>query len=111
MNLRSRGMVARGIVTDWASWSRAILARRSATSPAASARTGLAGLPHRRSRRAPSCSGIRSSPPQHDVVVHDGAIEDHHIVADHDIAADRAGMHAGVAADAHAVADDAGEIS
>ena len=46
---------------------------------------------------------------EHDVVLDDGAVEDHHVVANGDIAADRAGVHAGVAADAHAVADDAGE--
>ena len=43
------------------------------------------------------------------IVSDDGAVEDHGAVADDDIAADHAGMHAGIVAHGDAVADDAGK--
>src|SRR6185295_4591518 len=44
-----------------------------------------------------------------DIVVDGRPVEDHDAVADGDVAADRAGVHAGVAAHGHPVADNAGK--
>src|SRR5262249_34159255 len=46
---------------------------------------------------------------EHDAVLDESIVEDDDVVVDGDIAAHRAGVHACVLADRHAVADDAGE--
>ena len=88
----------------------AIACLRSATSVASSGRIGpgrAAGI--EKARRHALVGEDRGARLERHVVLDDRPVEDDGAVLDGDIAADRAGMHAGILADGDAIADDARE--